>query len=928
MKDISLKNIFLLFFFIFIGHRILAQPPQKQLQQADSIKRVNMVNIGYWNQKQSEAIGSIAIVKSAEFNKGNINNPVQLIQGKVAGLDISKPGSDPNGRYYLRLRGLNTINCNTQPLIVIDGMSDASFENVDPYDIESITVLKDGSASAIYGVRASNGVILVTTKKGKTGTFVIDYHVYFSSEKVAKNEPAMNSEEWRALNKELGGLGTDYGENTNWMREIEQTAISQVHNLSLSGGTDKTTFRASINFRKGEGVEINTGYTQLNGRIKLSQKAINDKLTLDLNLGATDRTSAYGFNDAFKYAPIMNPTAPVRLPNDPAYAKWDYYFNEIKFDYYNSVQILEENVNDGKDALLSLSLKGTYELAKDLYIDAFYSTQNTVNTRSTYYDKNSFWVGSNTNGMSDKSEAKSSSRLFESTIKYNGELNPSVGLSVLCGYSYQDFTNDGFNVHAGNYLTDAFTYNNLGASLDTKNGLSTAGSFKNTNKLISFFGRVNLNINSKWFVTASARYEGSSRFGANNKWGLFPAIGGGVDLTPILNLSFIENLKVRANYGLTGNQPSVSYLSLLRLGPQGSFYYNGKFGPSYNPVSNNNEDLKREKKSEFDTGFDFSIFKSRVSGSFDFYTSTASDLLYSYYVPAPPNLYDRALINIWKIKNSGLELSLNYNLIKKPDFSYSISFTWSHSLNNTLVSLSGVYNGYPLKYGIHEFGTLNAPGSSGLPIIRSEEGKPIGQLIAYQFKEIDKNGNLILEDINTDGIIDSRDRTVVGNGLPEFLMGFGNEFAYKNWDLNIFFRSVFGHDLINNYRALCEMPKVLQYYNVTKTTAKMRNPSTGTLLNNWSGILTNRYIENASFISLDNFCLGYNFRLHESSPFSKIRIYLGGNNLFYITGYKGSDPNPRYADSEQNNDPLIPGVDRRNTWPRTRSVTFGVNVVF
>jgi len=923
-------------FLLICSNEIQAQPPQKQLQQVDSLRGVNLVNIGYGTQKQREVSSSITTVWADEFNRGNINNPVQLIQGKVAGLDISKPGGDPNGTYYLRLRGLNTIGCNTQPLIVIDGMSDASFDNLDPNDIESITVLKDGSASAIYGTRGSNGVILVTTKKGKTGTFVIDYNVYASAEKVAKNEPAMDSKEWRALNKELGGLGTDYGENTNWMKEIEQTAISQVHNLSMSGGTDKTTYRASINFRKGEGVEINTGYTQLNGRIKLSQKAMNDKLILDLNFGATNRTSAYGFNDAFKFAPIMNPTAPVRMPGDPAYAKWDYYYNELKFDYYNPVQILEQNLNDGKDALLNLSLKGTYELAKGLYIDAFYSTQNTVNTRSTYYDKNSFWVGSNTNGMTDKSEAKSSSRLFESTINYKDELNSSLGLSAIGGYSYQDFTNEGFNVHAGNYLTDAFTYNNLGAALDTKNGLSTAGSYKNTNKLIAFFGRVNLNINSKWFVTASARYEGSSRFGADNKWALFPAIGGGFDLTPIVNESFIDHLKVRANYGLTGNQPAQSYLSLLRLGTWGNFYYNGKFGPAYNPVSNNNEDLKWEKKSEFDAGFDFSIFKSRLSGSFDCYTSTASDLLYQYGVPVPPNLYSSVLINIGEIKSSGLELSLNYNVIKKPRFSYDISFTWSYNLKNTLVSLSGIYNGTSLKYGYwegygngyQELGYLGSPGGSSPPIVRSEEGKPIGQLVAYKFKEIDKNDYLILEDINIDGNIDSRDRTVFGNGLPESLLGFGHILNYKNWDLNIFFRGVFGHDLISNYRVLFEVPRNISYYNLPKTAAKMRNPSTGTLMNSYGGIFTDRNIENASFISLDNISLGYNFRLPVSSQFSKIRIYLGGNNLFYITGYKGPDPNPRYADSEQNNNPLIPGVDRRNTWPRSRSVTFGANVVF
>lgn len=939
---VNLRNFLLLFrrcilplilFFFTVSLAFTQQKPitsKTTYQSQDSLQGINNVNIGYGTQKQREVTSSITIVKSDEFNRGNINTPVQLIQGKVAGLDISKPGGDPNGSYYLRLRGLNTISANTQPLVVIDGMTDASFDNVDPNDIESITVLKDGSASAIYGTRGSNGVILVTTKKGKRGTAVIDYNVYATTEMVARNAPAMNASEWRALNTELGGLGTDFGENTDWFKEIEQTALSQVHNISMSGGTEKTAYRASVNYRQGEGVEIKTGYTQLNGRINLSQKALNDKLTLDLNLGATERESHYGFAEAFRYASIFNPTAPVKS-SDPEFVKYDGYFQQVVFDYYNPVSIIELNTNEGKNRIVNLSLKGIYEIAKGLSIDAFYSVQSSDILGGVYYDKNDYWGGMNRIGLAARQEDNSSSHLFESTIHYNSDLTSALNLSVLGGYSFQDFTNEGFYTQGGNFLTDDFTFNNLSAALDFKNGIGTITSYKNSNKLVAFFGRVNLIINNTWFITASARYDGSSRFGANNKWGLFPAIGGGADIAKFLNINFINNLKIRLNYGVTGNQPSESYMSLQRMGYSwGYTYYNGNFYPSYTLVSNANPDLKWEKKGEFDIGFDFILFKSRLSGSFDLYTNTTTDMLFQYFVPVPPNLYYLAWLNLGKMKNSGLELTLNYNVIRKSDFSYSITFASSRNLSNTLVSLSGMYNGTYLDYGQMILGTIGSPGHGGTPLVRLEEGEPIGQLIAYVFEGIDENGMFILGDQNGDGAIDSRDWVVVGNGLPKFLMGFGNIITYKNWDLNIFFRSVFGHDLVNSYRAFYEVPNYIAYYNLPKTATDMRNAN-GDLLAISSGILTSKDVENASFISLDNISLGYSFSLPESLHFSKIRMYFGGNNLFYITRYKGSDPNPRYVDSDNlgtHDSPLVPGIDRRNTWPRTRSFTFGANIIF
>lgn len=889
-----------------------------------------VVVVGYGTQKKREVTSSIATVKSDEFVKGSIQDPVQLIQGKVAGLAISRPGGDPNGAYDIRLRGMSTIGANIGPLIVIDGVIGGSLDNVDPNDIESINVLKDGSAAAIYGTRGSSGVILVTTKKGRKGTATIEYNVYGTAEMVAKNTDVMNATEWRALSKETG-LGKDFGANTDWFKAIEQTAYTQVHNLSMSGGSDKTSYRASVNYHDNQGIMINTGFKQLNGRINISQKALNDKLTIDLNLGATEKDRQLGFTDAFKYATIYNPTAPIRS-TDAAYTQYDGYFQQVLFDYANPVMIAEKDKNEAKNRLLDLSLKGSYEIVKGLVVDASYSTETSGNLQGQYYDKNDVYVGNSRTGLANRTEDNSVSRLFESTVHYLGDVTPDININAVAGYSYQDFTYEGFHAEGGNFLTDDFSFNNLSAALDFKNGKGTITSYKNSNKLIGFVGRLNLNIKSMYFISASARYEGSSRFGSANKWGLFPALSGGVDLSKLIDVSFIDNLKIRANYGVTGNQPIDSYLSILRLGPSGNFFYNGAFVPSYSPTSNANPDLKWERTGQFDAGLDFSLFKSTLSGTFDFYTKTTTDLLWPFEVPVPPNLFTTAEVNIGKLRSSGIELTLNYNVIKKGDFNYAVTLTPSYNLENILVSLSGTYNGSKLTYGQKDLSDMGSPGQNQVPLTRVEEGKPIGQLLALVFNGIDEAGNMTFVDENKDGTIDQADRRVIANGLPKFLMGFGNVLTYKNWDLNVFFRGVFGHHLVNSFRGFYEVPDMITSYNLPKTAADMRNPTTKTLLNVSSGTLSSKDIENASFVSLDNLSLGYNFTLPKTSQFSKIRLYLAGNNLFYITKYKGVDPNPRYVDSATDmgtyNSPLVPGIDRRNTWFRTRSITFGANFVF
>src|SRR5450759_4924382 len=459
-----------------------------------------VVVTGYGTQKKREVTSSITSVKSDEFNKGSVSSPVALIEGKVSGLSISKPGGNPNGSYDIRLRGMSTIGANLGPLVIIDGVIGGDLNNVDPNDIESINVLKDGSAAAIYGTRGSSGVILVQTKKGKKVTAVIDYNVYFSSEMVAKNTNVMNAAEWRAMSAEVG-LGKDFGFSTDWFKQIEQTAFSQTHNLAMSGGTDKTSYRASVNYRDNEGIMITTGNQQLNGRINLTQKALNDKFTLDINLGATENNKQIGHDDAFRYASIYNPTAPVMssdasIDQDFATGKYAGYFQQVLFDYYNPVAILKLDNQNQKDRLLNVSAKGTYEIVKGLSIDAFYSFQTANQHRGEYMSKYDYFGGMNRNGLATVQDDNQESKLFESTVHYAGDVTSALNLTVLGGYSYQEFVNDESYLQAGNFLTDNFTINNLAAALDWNNGKGTATSYKNSNKLIAFFGRVNLNINS------------------------------------------------------------------------------------------------------------------------------------------------------------------------------------------------------------------------------------------------------------------------------------------------------------------------------------------------------------------------------------------------------------------------------------------------
>lgn len=890
-----------------------------------------VVVVGYGTQEKKEITSAVASVSAEEFNQGTVNDPVQLLQGKVAGLNITRPGGDPNGGFNIRLRGVSTVGANSSPLIVIDGVIGGSLSTIDPNDIASIDVLKDGSAAAIYGSRGSSGVILVTTKSGKAGRMTVNYNGSFAAEQVANTIDYMSAEEFVAVG------GTDLGSDTDWLEEVTRTGMTQVHNLSVSGGTAQTSYRASVNYRDAEGVGVRTGFEQVNGRLNLTQRALNDRAKIEVGLSATTKEAKYGFAEAFRYAVTANPTLPVLDPGlaDDAIENGNFggYAERQIFDFFNPVSIIQQNQNEGTDTRLLASIRGEYDFSdfvEGLSASVFYSRQEEHDVRAQYFAKTAKFRGANRNGWAFRSEDRRFNELFESTLNYTNNFG-DLNAAFLGGYSYQEFFFEGFNMDGGDFTTDAFTYNNIGAALDFANGLGNVGSYANSYKLVAFFGRLNLNYDDSFFLSASARYEGSTRFGENNQWGLFPAASLGVNLTNLVDIPQIDNLKLRASYGRTGNIPGDSYLSLQRFGATGSnFFFNGAYVPSFGPVSNPNPDLQWETKDEYDIGFDFVALGSRLRGTFDWYIRYTEDMILEVNVPVPPNQFATTFVNIGKFQNSGFEVALNYDVIKTSDF------TWTTGINASTFSteVTSLTSG-DLSFG--EGGVLfqanmGAPGQNDTRLVRVKEGEELGQLWGPIQEGVNEDGTPRFADLSGDGTYCNCDDdfTVIGSGLPDVTGGWSNTITYKGWDVNIFFRGAFGHDLLNSYRGFYENTSATTLGNFNVVNSEYFDPNLS------AARVSSIHVENADYILLDNATIGYTVPLN-SENIKKLRFYASVQRPFVITDYSGVDPTERFEDkndsdnggfAELDGNPLAPGIERRSTYFTTRTLTVGVNLQF
>jgi TonB-linked SusC/RagA family outer membrane protein len=905
----------------------------------DATVMEEVVVVGYGTQTRKEVTSAVTSVKAEDFNQGNVQDPVQLVQGKVAGLSITTPGGDPNGTSTVRLRGLSSFGANTQPLVVIDGVIGGTLSSVDPNDIESIDVLKDGSAAAIYGTRASAGVILITTKKGTAGKTTVNYNGYVTNETVDRSVAVTDAAEYRSLNPNIAT--DDGGATTNWLDEVTRAGLTHVHNISLSGGSGKTTYRASFNYRDAQGILIGSEFQQLNGRLNLTQKALNDRLTINLNITATDKEAGYGFTEALRYAMLYNPTSPVNFAeSDADFNTFGGYYQSVNFDYFNPAAIANQGLNLGSLKTSLISGKASYELAEGLNVAAFVSKQKQANLFGSFYRNDAYFRGQGRNGLANRNSENITSDLFELTANYDKEFGSS-SISLLAGYSFNENFYENIGIETGDFITNDLGFNAIGTSQDIPNGLANVYGGKNSYRVIGFFGRANYNFDDTYFLSATLRREGSSRFGEGNKWGNFPAVSAGVTLSNLFDAEAVDNLKLRVGYGVTGSLPGESYLSTLRFGTSSSFYYNGGYVPAYQPFFNANPDLRWETKGEFNAGIDFALLDYKLTGTVDYYNRLTSDLLYEVAVDAASNQADRTWANLAdvELQNSGVEVTLSYNMDNGQGFTWSptVTFGTYNTVLNTVAAPEGSsYVFFSSDEPAFDFGTSpGAPGLNNDPMIAVIAGDPIGQIWGLQYEGVDENGEFVFTDIDGDGTIDispgnSPDKTVIGNGLPTFSLGIVNSFSYNNLDLSFFFRGDFGHDLANMYRTFYEpntdsrsIENIVktEYYDANLTAAPQ---------------FSSHYVEDASYMVLDNLTLGYRIATPESAAISGVRVYLTGRNLLWLTNYSGADPQPRYNDTGATDNgsqsftsnPLAPGIDRRSQYFTTRSITFGLNLDF
>jgi len=863
-----------------------------------------VILVGYGTQKKEELTSAITKIESKDFNGGNINDPTQLLQGKIAGLNIARVGGDPNKPFNIRLRGLSTFGANAEPLVVIDGVIGGSLDSVDPSDIESINVLKDASAAAIYGTRGSSGVILITTKSGKgISQSGFEYRVYASSEEISNIIPMASTSQF------LSNGGLDLGSDNNWVDLVSRNATSVVHNLAFTGSGDNgLTYRASLNYRDIEGILNTSAYEQINGRISVSQSFLNDKVRFQGNLGITSREASLGFTDALNIALIFNPTAPI-------YNEDGSFFQNKVQDSYNPVAINEKSKNDQEKNTFLANFKLDFDLTDDLTLSASYSTQYKNSFRGIYYDNDAFWRGLGDNGFAQRIHDEEKFSLSELTATYRGELN-DFSYELLAGYAYQEFTYQGTNVINRDFLTNEVSYNNLALGLGINDNKGYMGSYKEEAKLASAFARLNLNYQNFLYFSASFRNEDSSRFGPNYRTGSFWATSAGIDINKLFDIQGVDQLKLRAGYGVTGNEPSERYAYIQKLGALGQGFINSEFKTSIGPQSNPNPDLKWEEKGELNVGIDFIALDSKLSGSLDYFNRTTTDLLRDTPVSSPPNIYTSTLLNLGELETTGFEVAFDYSAISKDDFSWNVGF----NLSNFEVKLINISDQDEF---VTYSGNLGAPGLNYTYPIVLEEGSVLGNIRAGVFAGYDDQGRtLIINQETGESTLErnlDRDGVIVGNGLPEYSFGISNNFTYQNWDLNILLRGVTGHSLINIPRAYWEHPGLSGRQNFAYT--KYFNPDDSELDAYHSGM-----VEKADFLRLDNATLGYTFSLPEDSKIDNLRVYFSGNNLFTITDYTGSDPEVRYDDF---GDILVPGIDRRTSeYFPTKTYTIGLNINF
>ena len=884
-----------------------------------------VVVIGYGTQKKGDITSSVGSVKSEDFTAGAINDAGQLIQGKIAGLSVTNPSGNPVGGTEISLRGSTTIlGASTNPLILIDGVP-GDFNTVAPEDIESIDVLKDGSAAAIYGSRGTNGVVLITTKKSKGNNInEVQYSGYLSLSTIAKKPDFCDADDYRQQIKDgLRDAAWDLGDNTNWIDAITRTGLSHVHNVSFKGGNAQTKYIFNVNYRNLQGIFKRSDKEEFQGRAEVNHSMFDDKLRFNFQLlgnqtGYTATSDGGSFNTySWRQALIHNPTEPIKN------ADGSWHENTGIFNYDNPVSRIYECDGEQKISQTRFSSNITLTPIKELTFNALFSYDK-INQEGGYYEtkKHISNVRDGMNGYASTGGSSTVTKLVELTAQFHKNFGNHT-IQALAGYSYQESTYSNQYERNYNFPTDLYSWHNIGVGQALKEGLGTEYSYWLDTNLIGFFGRLNYNYKNRYLLMASVRHEAASQLAGTEKpWGTFPSVSLGWRITEenfMKNQKVFDDIKLRAGYGVTGSQPSQSFLGVPLLGYGDYYLYNGQWIRALQPTQNSNDKLKWEEKHEYDIGADFSILNYRLNVSVDWYYRLIKGLLYDYSVPSPPNLYTTTRANVGEMSNNGLEIMVNAIPVRTKDFKWETTITFSTN-SNKLKSLSNDL--YQTSSDYFMTGWIEEPIKTESHIVRI--GHKVGDIYGFKVVDVDESGKWIYLDkngnrVNYDDFTHSfEDKQILGNGVPKWYLGFNNQFRYKNFDLAINMRGAFGFQIMNGMRMFYENRSRQDWNRLRSAYDKVFGKAVLNTL--CSEEFNSYYVENGDYWKIDNITLGYSFS-KINKWIKTLRLYASVNNAITITGYKGIDP-------EVSTSGLAPSYDNRDSYPHTRAFTFGMNVTF
>ena len=883
---------------------------------SEDVAQLNeVVVVGYGSMAKKEISSSVVQISKDQFNQGAASDPMALIAGKVTGLNVSATAdANPNAMTDIQVRGAGSLTASNGPLVVIDGIAGGDLRNIATQDVESITVLKDAGSAAIYGTRGANGVILVTTKKGSgtAGVTNVTYDSYIALN-IAKPKPdILTTEEFRRSRR-----GNDYGGDTDWWDEITRPVSYNLNQyVSIDSSTKNGFFGASLNYKKGNGLDIVSGREEYGGRFVMEQRLLNNFLQINSSLSARKVHEKWGNDGLFDTALTMNPTIPVKNPNGT------YFQPKSPTDIHNPVNDLKENVSEGDRVYLLGNA--------DVKLNLLQTEQHVLNTSLSYAlqyndlkdnfytpttSSESFWNGYA--GRARVNYQKWWTNRLEWLINYTLTLQKHQVKAVL-GYSWERSKWEQSGNENKDFVYDNMSWYGIGEGTAIKEGKASLWGGSSESTLIGFFGRINYNFNDILYASASLRHEGSTKFGTNTKWGNFPSVSLAWEVTNTPFASSLsetfQSLKPRISYGVTGRSDFDAYRSLATYNTRSAYYINNQWINGYAPSLNANPDLAWEKSTAFNVGIDFVTLQSRLRGSVEFYDRRSKDLLYNYTAPQPPFIYNSILVNVGTTKNTGVEVSLDFDVLAKKDLKWTTGINWSTGSTKLTKLSSDVYKAAYLDL-------YQKPGvGTSEYFFRVEEGGKIGQFYGYEHAGVDETGQLLVYD--NEGVArpaaqaDPSWKHNIGNGAPKHFLSWSNSFSYKNWDLSMLFRSALDYKIFNMRKYGMGL-KGCGTDNVLRTAYTEYND-----VNSGGGVISTYFLENGSYFKLDNVTLGYNFIPKKREILESLRVYLTAKNLFTLTSYKGNDP------SIVTSTGITPGIDSNSAYPQATNLTLGVTLRF